>query len=811
SSSGIGEGIVKLFSILGANVVVTGRKAQDVQRVAKEVQELSPLKLKPLEVVGDLTKTSDVNNLIDSTVKTFGKIDVLVNNAGIYPPTNITQTDLLSVWDQIFAVDLRAVVELIHRSVPHLEKTNGTIIDISSVASLAPIKIELAYASAKAGLDMLTKILALELGPKNVRVNTINPGAIHVKDPLTPLEILIAKYTPLGRVGQPLDIARAVAFLASTDAQFITGANLVVDGGFDERNRDLKEFHYPIEDYKAVAKSRDFTGSVVVVTGSSSGIGEGIVKLAGPTQVTGKPIPFEKLAPKVTPLGRVGQLLDIARAVAFLASTDAHFITGANIVVDGGLVYNADYPIEDYKAVAKSRNFTGKVVLVTGSSSGIGEGIVKLVNMREGIVKLFSILGANVVVTGRKAQDVQRVAKEVQELSPLKLKPLEVVGDLTKTSDVNNLIDSTVKTFGKIDVLVNNAGIYQVTNITQSDVLSVWDQIFAVDLRAVVELIHRSVPHLAKTNGTIIDISSVGGIAPIKSQLAYSTAKAGLDMLTKVLALELGPKGIRVNTVNPGAIHVSEIPNPFETLAAKVTPLGRVGQPLDIARAVAFLASTDAHFITGANVVVDGGIIYNVDYPIEDYKAVAKSRDFTGKVILVTGSSSGIGEGIVKLFSILGANVVVTGRKAQDVQRVAKEVQELSPLKLKPLEVVGDLTKSSDVNNLIDSTVKTFGKIDVLINNAGIYPQTNITQSDLLSVWDQVFGVDLRAVVELIHRSVPHLEKTNGTIIDISSIGAIAPVKFMLAYAPAKAGMDMLTRILALELGPKGIRVNTVK
>ncbi|CAG2117481.1 unnamed protein product, partial [Medioppia subpectinata] len=408
-------------------------------------------------------------------------------------------------------------------------------------------------------------------------------------------------------------------------------------------------------------------------------------------------------------------------------------------------------------------HFTGSVVVVTGSSSGIGEGIVKL----------FSILGANVVVTGRKAQDVQRVAKEVQELSPLKLKPLEVVGDLTKTSDVNNLINSTVQTFGRLDVLVNNAGIYPESHINQTDLLSVWDQIFAVDLRAVVELIHQSVPHLEKTNGTIIDISSIAAIAPMKS-LAYASAKAGLDMLTKILALELGPKNIRVNTINPGVTHVRDPIQPFEEYAPKVTPLGRVGQPLDIARAVAFLASTDANFITGANVVVDGGLVYNADYPIEDYKAVAKSRDFTGKVILVTGSSSGIGEGIVKL-------------KAQDVQRVAKEVQELSPLKLKPLEVVGDLTKTSDVNNLIDSTVKTFGKIDVLVNNAGIYPQTNITQTDILSVWDQIFALNLRAVVELIHRSVPHLEKTNGTIIDISSIGAIAPFKVNLAYASAKA------------------------
>ncbi|CAG2116452.1 unnamed protein product, partial [Medioppia subpectinata] len=527
----------------------------------------------PLEVVGDLTKTSDLNNLIDSTVKTFGKIDVLVNNAGILINTNITSPDLLSVWDQIFAIDLRAIVEITHRSVPHLEKTNGTIIDISSILSMAPYKNALAFSSAKAGLDMLTKILALELGPKGIRVNTITPGAIQNRDTLTPIEKLAAKYTPLGRVGQPLDIARAVAFLASTDAHFITGANIVVDGGVSKPHLiQTAGVRAPVG-----ARHRVF---VVTVSGHT---------VESPTGVLSQDIHH-----LTTQYQSQNLVSDGRGGVSYCHACTLMF----------GLVciVSADYPIEDYKAVAKSRNFTGSVVVVTGSSSGIGEGIVKL----------FSILGANVVVTGRTAQDVQRVAKEVQELSPLKLKPLEVVGDLTKTSDINNLIDSTVKTFGKIDVLVNNAGLYPTTNITSPDLLSVWDQIFAVDLRAVVELIHRSVPHLEKTNGTIIDISSVLSLAPTKTMLAYSSAKAGLDMLTKILALELGPKGIRVNTINPGTIQNRDTLTPVEKLSAKYTPLGRVGQPLDIARAVAFLASTDAHFITGANVVVDGGFVYNL-------------------------------------------------------------------------------------------------------------------------------------------------------------------------------------------------------
>ncbi|CAG2172893.1 unnamed protein product, partial [Oppiella nova] len=371
-----------------------------------------------------------------------------------------------------------------------------------------------------------------------------------------------------------------------------------------------------------------------------------------------------------------------------------------------------DFDIDDYKDVVNSRNFTGKVVLVTGSSSGIGEGIVKL----------FSILGANVVVTGRKDTEVQKVAKEVEELSPKKLKPLQLVGDLTKSEVITTLIANTIKTFGKLDVLVNNAGIYPVTDIHQKDLLQAWDQVFNIDLRAVVELIHESVPHLEKTNGTIIEISSIAGIQPVATSLAYCPAKAGLDMLTRVLALELGPKGIRVNTLNPGVTNVAKVDS--DKTIEDIIPLHRVGQPLDIAKGVAFLASSDASFITGANLVVDGGLVYNLgalfvganfdDFDVDDYKQVTKFRNFTGKVVVVTGSSEGIGRSIIALFSILGAHVVVTGRNETVVKAVAKEMQHLSPYHLKPLEFVMNFAESEHIQELVVNTTDTFGKIDVL-------------------------------------------------------------------------------------------------
>ncbi|CAG2181881.1 unnamed protein product, partial [Oppiella nova] len=128
----------------------------------------------------------------------------------------------------------------------------------------------------------------------------------------------------------------------------------------------------------------------------------------------------------------------------------------------------------------------------------------------------------------------------------------------------------------------------------------------------------------------------------------------------------------------------------------------------------------------------------------DEFKQVKTAYNFTGKVILTTGSSSGIGEGVVKLFSRLGANVVVTGRKAPEVKRVAKEAQELSPNNLKPLEVVADVAKSEDLKRLLSETIKTFGKLDILVNNAGMGRYVNIKDDGILANFDQTMNVNLR-------------------------------------------------------------------
>ncbi|XP_054152625.1 3-oxoacyl-[acyl-carrier-protein] reductase FabG-like [Oppia nitens] len=239
SSSGMGEDIVKVFSQFGAHVVVTGRNATEIQRVANECEKLSPKKLKPLQVVADVSDDKQLADLLKKTIDTYGKLDVLVNNAGIGKPSPIANPKFMSVYDKIMSVNLRPYVQLSHLAVPYLMKTNGTIISISSSLTMSPQKYNLAYVMSKAAVDMMTRVLALELGP-NIRVNTINPGFtesnFHDTQDFDPALVqaitkMVIGRTPLKRMGQPMDMAKGVAFLASDQASFITGANLVIDGG----------------------------------------------------------------------------------------------------------------------------------------------------------------------------------------------------------------------------------------------------------------------------------------------------------------------------------------------------------------------------------------------------------------------------------------------------------------------------------------------------------------------------------------------------------------------------------------------------
>ncbi|XP_076371819.1 glucose 1-dehydrogenase 1-like isoform X2 [Tachypleus tridentatus] len=196
--------------------------------------------------------------------------------------------------------------------------------------------------------------------------------------------------------------------------------------------------------------------------------------------------------------------------------------------------------------------------------------------------------------------------------------PLCIVGDLTIESDIERIMKSTIDTYGRLDILVNNAGIVALDS-AQDGSLGTLDLVWKTNVRSVYHLTMLAVPHLIESKGSIVNVSSVLSKRGCAKTLSNSMSKGALDQLTRSVALDLAPKQIRVNSVNPGVIET----NIFSTLgldakeimekAAQSYPLGRGGQPQEVASAIAFLASYEASFITGETVVIDGA--KTVSYP----------------------------------------------------------------------------------------------------------------------------------------------------------------------------------------------------
>ncbi len=257
----------------------------------------------------------------------------------------------------------------------------------------------------------------------------------------------------------------------------------------------------------------------------------------------------------------------------------------------------------------------GKVALVTGSSQGIGQGIV---------LRLAQA-GADVVINYRShPEGAEETLEKVKALGGKcymaecpNSRGHTIQADLGNISMVRELITESIDHFGKLDILVNNAGIEKHApfwEVTEAD----YDAVMNVNLKGVFFATQTFVQHLLATKrpGKIINISSVHEDLPFPNFTAYCVSKGGMKMLTRNLAVELGAQGITINNVAPGAIETpinTALLNDPEKLGAllKNIPLARLGQPQDVAALVAFLASAEADYITGSTFVVDGGLLWN--------------------------------------------------------------------------------------------------------------------------------------------------------------------------------------------------------
>jgi glucose 1-dehydrogenase len=237
SSEGIGKAIVIAFAKSGeySEVVINSRKEEEAQRVSNEIKIVG---CNSIAIQADVSQESDCIKLIDHTIKHYGRIDVLVNNAGIQKDVPFEQTSI-EEWYKIIGVDLTAPFVCSREAIKQMEKQNdpkgGCIINISSVHQTIPKPHYVPYATSKAGIEMMTKTMALELAKDNIRANLVAPGAIETNmnkelENKDMLERVLAQI-PVKRIGNPEEVANVVEFLASDKASYVTGTTFYVDGG----------------------------------------------------------------------------------------------------------------------------------------------------------------------------------------------------------------------------------------------------------------------------------------------------------------------------------------------------------------------------------------------------------------------------------------------------------------------------------------------------------------------------------------------------------------------------------------------------
>ncbi|XP_041981636.1 uncharacterized oxidoreductase TM_0325-like [Aricia agestis] len=246
--------------------------------------------------------------------------------------------------------------------------------------------------------------------------------------------------------------------------------------------------------------------------------------------------------------------------------------------------------------------FQNKIVIVTGASAGIGANACLY----------FAEKLASIVLVGRNIKALEDVARKCEQNHGVKA--LVVKADITNDIEVKSIVTKTVDIFGRIDVLVNNAGVGVMADVT--DGVEFYDKAMNTNIRSAYHLTSLAVPYLIESKGSIVNVSSVAGMKPIGELkfLAYGMSKAAMDHFTKYLALDLGPYGVRVNSVNPGATKTDFISTAglkdqgvMSKFCATKLPLGKMAESHEVADLIVYLASDRARSITGSIFVIDNG------------------------------------------------------------------------------------------------------------------------------------------------------------------------------------------------------------
>lgn len=443
---------------------------------------------------------------------------------------------------------------------------------------------------------------------------------------------------------------------------------------------------------------------------------------------------------------------------------------------------------------------TGRVVVVTGAAGGIGKALVQLL----------AADGDRVVAVDLAGTDVVRLASELGSGH------LGLTCDVSSESEILALFEAIDARFAGIDVLVNNAAMGPTMAPTVETGLDDFRKAIGINLIGPFVLAREAARRM-KPGGAIVNTASLAGVLGNPRRNAYAASKAGLISLTRSLACEWAARGIRVNAVAPGYVRtpmVAELERLGKADLAAVrrrVPIGRMGRPDEIAQALRFLASDRARYATGSVLAVDGGWA-SFNQPGEAHPpadgvppAELERPDVpqASRVVVVTGGARGIGEAICRAFAANGDTVVVLDSDEEGCSAVA------ASLGAQHLALAVDVTSEAQVNAAFAEIRSRFGRIDLLVNDAAIAdafkPALEQSAQDLATVLDVNLAGAFLCTREALKAMGP-----GSMILNIGSINTFLPFAPRHAYGASKAGIDILTRCMAAELGPQGIRTATI-
>ena len=443
-----------------------------------------------------------------------------------------------------------------------------------------------------------------------------------------------------------------------------------------------------------------------------------------------------------------------------------------------------------------------KVAIITGAAGGIGRALCEVF-----------------VADGYRIAAVDLAGTGVEELA-LSLGDAHAgfACNLGSEAEIIATVAAVAERFGRIDVLVNNAAIGPTMAATVDTSIEGFRQALAVNLIGPLVLAREVAARMGPQGGVIVNTASLAGVVSNPKRNAYAASKAGVVSMTKSLACELASRNIRVVAIAPGYVRtpmVAGLERDGKADLSKVRqriPMGRMCRPDEIATVARFLASDKARYITGTVVAVDGGwATFNqpgeAHPPVEgtpQAELAAPTTKSGSRIVVVTGGARGIGRAICETFAANGNTVIILDREGDEGASLAAS---LGP---QHRAIRTDLSVEADIAAAFAEIARDFGRVDVLVNNAAIADRFMPVSEQTASYLTSVLDINLTGAFIALQQALALMPKPGGMILNLGSINTFLPFAPRHAYGASKAGIDMLTRCIAAELSPVGIRTATI-